>query len=339
MPAISFILPVYNMEGYLPRVLRSLQAQTMPDFEAILINDGSRDRSGELCAQAATADSRFHFIDQPNRGVAAARNAGLDAACGEYIFFLDPDDWIEPDAAEVLYATAKEADADLVLFGSFLDHYNADGQLLHTDIGAPPLKEGIHRGEPFQEYFDKLGSSYLIITKLFRRACIEQAHLRFPCYQLGEDGLFYIAFYRTNPACIATVKKPLYHYTLARKASLSNSYHPERLRDNFYLSDAVWDTVATWGLLESPMHLQKARYCTVRDLQMGIKNLAFSSLSPAQKANWLRNVTQKPRVRDAVQKTPLRLFGRNDRIKLLLLRLHLYRGVLALSGLNQRRPR
>lgn len=338
MPAVSFILPIYNMEAYLPRVLQSLRAQTLPDFEVLLVNDGSKDTSGILCARAAAEDKRFRFIDQPNGGVAAARNAGLDAACGEYIFFLDPDDWIEPDTAEVLYRTAKEADADLVLFGSFHDFYNAEGQLLHTSIDPPPL-EGTCRGEPCKDYFDKLASSYLVITKLFRRATIEQAHLRFPCHQLGEDGLFYTAFCRTDPSCIAAVKKPLYHYTIARKASLSNSYHPERLQDNFYLSNAVWDTVAAWDLLESPMHLQKARYCTVRDLQMGIKNLALSPLSCAQQAAWLRDTMHNSRVRESVQKTPLRLFtSRNDKIKLLLLKLHLYRTVVSLSAANQRQP-
>ena len=112
MPCISFIVPVYNMERLLPRALRSLRAQTLTDFEAILINDGSKDGSAALCAQAVAEDARFRFIDQPNGGVAAARNAGLDAARGEYIFFLDPDDWVEPDAAEVLYHAARNADAD-----------------------------------------------------------------------------------------------------------------------------------------------------------------------------------------------------------------------------------
>ncbi len=84
MPCITFILPIYNMERLLPRALRSLRAQTLTDFEAILINDGSKDGSTALCAQAAAEDARFHFIDQPNGGVAAARNAGLDAARGEY---------------------------------------------------------------------------------------------------------------------------------------------------------------------------------------------------------------------------------------------------------------
>lgn len=124
MPCISFIVPVYNMERLLPRALRSLRAQTLTDFEAILINDGSKDGSAALCAQAAAEDARFRFIDQPNGGVAAARNAGLDAARGEYIFFLDPDDWVEPDAAEVLYHAARNADADCVEFGLYLDSYD-----------------------------------------------------------------------------------------------------------------------------------------------------------------------------------------------------------------------
>ena len=126
MPCISFIVPVYNMERLLPRALRSLRAQTLTDFEAILINDGSKDGSAALCAQAAAEDARFRFIDQPNGGVAAARNAGLNAARGEYIFFLDPDDWVEPDAAEVLYHAARNADADYVEFGLYLDSYKTD---------------------------------------------------------------------------------------------------------------------------------------------------------------------------------------------------------------------
>ena len=116
MPCITFIVPIYNMERLLPRALRSLRAQTLTDFEAILINDGSKDGSAALCAQAAAEDARFRFIDQPNGGVAAARNAGLDAARGEYIFFLDPDDWVEPDAAEVLYHTVRDAACSLGCF-------------------------------------------------------------------------------------------------------------------------------------------------------------------------------------------------------------------------------
>ena len=336
MPCISFILPIYNMERLLPRALRALRAQTLTDFEAILINDGSKDGSAALCAQAAAEDARFRFIDQPNGGVAAARNAGLDAARGEYIFFLDPDDWVEPDAAELLYNAARAADADCVEFGLFYDHCDETGQLLHTQTSRCTFP-GVYRGEPFKEHFDEMASSYLVINKLFRRAFLEQHRLRFPCHQLGEDGLFFVAFYRQDPGCLVVLEKPLYHYTIARQGSLSNSYHPERLEDNFYLSDAVWDTVAAWGLQNSPPHRAKASYCTIRDLMMGIKNLGCSPLSLAEQTAWLRSTLQKPRVRTAVRSTPLQTMqSRNDRVKLLLLKLRLYRTVLLLCSANQK---
>lgn len=336
MPCISFIVPVYNMERLLPRALRSLRAQTLTDFEAILINDGSKDGSAALCAQAAAEDARFRFIDQPNGGVAAARNAGLDAARGEYIFFLDPDDWVEPDAAEVLYRAARDADADCVQFGMFYDTCDENGKLLHSETDHCTFS-GVYRGEPFKEHFDKMASSYLAANKMYRRAFLEQHHLRFPPHQLGEDGMFFVAFYRQNPGCLVVLEKPLYHYIIARRGSLSNRYHPERLEDNFYLSDAVWDTVAAWGLLDSPMHRTKANYCTIRDLMMGIKNLGCSPLSLAEQTAWLRSALQKPRVRTAVRSTPLHAMqSRNDRVKLLLLKLRLYRAVLLLCGANQK---
>lgn len=308
MPCISFIVPVYNMERLLPRALRSLRAQTLTDFEAILINDGSKDGSAALCAQAAAEDARFRFIDQPNGGVAAARNAGLDAARGEYIFFLDPDDWVEPDAAEVLYHAARNADADCVEFGLYLDSYDENDRLLHTQTSGSTLS-GVYRGAPFKEHFDETASSYLVTNKLFRRAFLEQHQLRFSCHQLGEDGLFFVAFYRQNPGCLVVLEKPLYHYT-----------------------------AAAWGLQDSPMHRAKASYCTIRDLMMGIKNLGCSPLSLSEQTAWLRSTLQKPRVRTAVRSTPLHAMqSRNDQVKLLLLKLRLCRAVLLLSGANQRK--
>lgn len=86
-PGISFVIPVYNMERYLPRVIQCLKVQTMPGFEAIFVNDGSRDNSLAICKSAALEDPRFRIIDQPNKGVAKARNAALDAARGDMSVF------------------------------------------------------------------------------------------------------------------------------------------------------------------------------------------------------------------------------------------------------------
>lgn len=182
-----------------------------------------------------------------------------------------------------------------------------------------------------------LASYYLVATKMLRRACIEAEHLRFPERTLGEDGLFYVAFMRQNPSCLVAIQKPLYHYTFARSASLSNSWHPERLQDNFYLSDAVWSVVEDWGLQDSEMHRKKACYCTVRDLQLGIKNVCSGPLSAKERTAWLQKTVKLPRVENAIKNTAVKSFhSRNDRIKLLLLKLHQYRAVIWLSSQRHR---
>lgn len=335
MPKISFILPVYNVERYLPRAADSLRAQTLTDFEAIFVDDGSPDGSGALLDSLASSEPRFRVIHQANGGVARARNAALNAATGDYLFFLDPDDWIEPDAAQTVYNAAQAADADIVQFGLFVDVCDGKGQVVSTSEALPSF-EGILRGHPFQEKFDELATSYFITTKLMKRAFLESYHGRFPNKNIGEDGLFYVDFYAHDPACLVSLRRALYHYTLSRSESLSNSYHPERMKDNFYLSRAVREAVAAWGLLQSPMHLRTVRYCTVRDLQLSIKNASLSPLDNAKRVQWLKNVMQDADVRDAVQNTPLAMaHSRNDKVKLLLLKLHLYRLTMLLSSMNR----
>lgn len=96
-PAVSIIVPVYKVEGYLVRCLESLLKQTFIDFEILLINDGSPDRSGEICDEYALKDSRIRVFHKNNGGVSSARNLALDYAKGEYVTFVDSDDWIDAD--------------------------------------------------------------------------------------------------------------------------------------------------------------------------------------------------------------------------------------------------
>ena len=118
MPELSIIVPVYKVEKYLPKCLDSILAQTFTDFELILIDDGSPDRCGDICDEYAAKDDRLIVIHQENKGVSAARNAGLDIARGEYIGFVDSDDWIEPEMYETMLATAKESEAEIVACGA-----------------------------------------------------------------------------------------------------------------------------------------------------------------------------------------------------------------------------
>lgn len=107
---VSIIVPVYNVEQYLPECLSSILCQTYKDIEIILVNDGSTDRSGELCRVTAESDSRVILIEQKNAGLSAARNAGLDRVSGEYIMFVDSDDYISPYMVETMLKTIEDAD-------------------------------------------------------------------------------------------------------------------------------------------------------------------------------------------------------------------------------------
>lgn len=114
MPELSIIVPVYKVEAYLPRCLDSILAQTFKDFELILIDDGSPDRCGEIMEEYAKRDSRIVTIHQENQGISAARNAGLRIVRGQYIGFVDPDDWINAAMYERLVEVAEREQAELV---------------------------------------------------------------------------------------------------------------------------------------------------------------------------------------------------------------------------------
>lgn len=122
MPQISIIVPVYNVEPYIEKCLDSILNQTFTDFELILIDDGATDRSGAICDEYAQRDTRVIVIHQTNQGVSAARNKGLDVAAGEYIGFVDPDDFIEQDMYEFLYNSLNDHFADISICGVYLDY-------------------------------------------------------------------------------------------------------------------------------------------------------------------------------------------------------------------------
>ena len=114
-PKISIIVPVYNAAGTLRKTAESILQQIESGFELIFVDDGSKDRSGIICDGYADEDNRVFVIHQANAGVSAARNAGIEAACGEYIGFVDADDWIAPEMFQRLLDEAEATDADVVM--------------------------------------------------------------------------------------------------------------------------------------------------------------------------------------------------------------------------------
>ena len=208
-PAVSVIVPVYNGERFLNGCIDNILAQTFTDFELILINDGSTDRSAAILAEYAAKDARIHIITQKNSGVGAARNAGLDACQGEYIRFIDCDDTLPPDSLETLMSQAQLNGSDLVIAA-----YTEIVGTLATLKDLPKREETLPCNE-FLRHFSRYPTSFyygVLWNKLFRRELIVQNHLRFvPGMTWGEDFCF-VAQYLVHAEAITWTRKSVYNY-------------------------------------------------------------------------------------------------------------------------------
>lgn len=204
---ISIIVPVYNAEKTLARCVRSLMAQTYRNLEILLVNDGSRDQSPAICQRFAQEDGRIRVIDKPNGGVSSARNAGLDAARGDFVMFCDSDDWVEPDWCESMVSLCGPGDMVICESG------RADLKTEHdADTEDAERRELLH--------YPILACS--LWNKLFLRPAIEQAGLRFDeKLRLGEDFCFVLAYLCQIDGKLRFLYRPLYHYDVSTEGSLS----------------------------------------------------------------------------------------------------------------------
>lgn len=222
---VSVIVPIYKVEDYLERCVDSILAQTYPDLEVILVDDGSPDRCGEICEKYAEQDARVRVVHKENGGLSSARNAGLDIATGEFVLFTDSDDWIEPDMVEVLVAGLTENDADIATCN------------LRSESTSGVKKARVMNMQqavlcfPETDYWKLLqisGSQYSIFAwnNLYRRDRIESLGLRFVPTQriLSEDQLFNWCYYATVRKAVY-IDKPLYVYQV-RENTLSRAEKP-----------------------------------------------------------------------------------------------------------------
>ena len=204
MPKISIIVPVYKAEKYLNRCVDSILAQTFTDFELLLIDDGSPDRSGEICDEYAKKDSRIRVIHKENCGVSSARQRGLDESIGEYTIYADPDDWVEPTMLEELYNKAKEEDADMVIC-DFIYEYKT---------GSFICKQHIDNCDA-ESILKKMFSQQLhgsCCNKLIRRECYCKYNVSFPKDIIRWEDLYVICSLLMQPIRVTYLPKAFYHY-------------------------------------------------------------------------------------------------------------------------------
>lgn len=217
MTRLSVIVPVYNVARWIDRCLESLVSQNFPDFEIVCVNDGSTDGSRERLAEWEAGDSRIRVIDQVNRGPSAARNAGIRAACGDYVSFLDADDRYLPGACGRIVSALDDTESDVLVFG---------GRVYPEDATCPEwLSESLHPRDVTYDTFSmdlllKEASRPFVWKLALRRSfLLESGVILDEGLRFGEDQLFCFAVY---PRSLRTtlISDELYEYQVVREGSL-----------------------------------------------------------------------------------------------------------------------
>lgn len=211
-PMVSVIVPIYNVEDYVGQTIESLLAQTFTDFEVICVNDGSTDASEYVAYEAAEGDWRFRFVKRHNGGLSAARNTGVVHARGEYVTFLDSDDYYAPDALERLCAAASADDLDLVDFSAFTFYEDEGLRNVHEEDFYEKRKpiEGVVSGaELFMRHMEQGSYVPSACMHMARRSIVSNPDLQFLEGCIHEDELFSPILYGLSGKA-AFLSEPLY---------------------------------------------------------------------------------------------------------------------------------
>lgn len=202
-PLISVIVPIYNAESYLYKCIDGILTQTLPDFQLILVDDGSTDGSGQICDDYAERDGRVKVVHKSNGGLTSARKAGMAIVGGEYCIQIDPDDWVEPNLLEALYQQAQATEADMVIC-DFWEHANG------TASYSSQQPRSLHHKDVMAEMFTTLKGT--MWNKLIRTSCYKQFQVQFYEELVLIEDLFLNFQLLLHPMTVAYVPQALYHY-------------------------------------------------------------------------------------------------------------------------------
>lgn len=250
MPEISIIVPIYNAENFLHYCIDSILKQTYNNFELLLVDDGSPDNSGKICDEYAKKDHRVTVIHKENGGVSSARNAGIEVAEGEYICFVDSDDYLEEDYLSGLIGVKNcYSDIDNVWCGfQTVEDYNKKNaaKVVASDICEMSFYNIKQIMSLHEKWLDPMPWNKLYYTRI-----IIDNNIRFPLdLSLGEDFLFNLEYLDHTNGEIVIINKPLYNYIRNGKESLDNKYYSNLLEIYKRIDEFTYEYARKWNLDE-----------------------------------------------------------------------------------------
>lgn len=265
-PLISVIVPIYNTANYLDRCVESLVGQTYKYVEIILVDDGSKDDSLQICEKWAQQDGRIQVITQSNKGVSSARNTGIRNATGDYLILLDSDDWLATDTCEKLLAHIIQQNADCVVCGL---------KQTSGNIWAPAFNRLYENLTAFKHDFiywldtELLSSS---VNKIYKRAKVKDLYPEDMSY--GED-LVFVLNYLKHCGRISFIKEPFYQHEVYNSVSLTHSFAPVRFLNMEYIQQAILAFADEEGKKNIRIY-DKYMRDTIRSIRMWYKSKGIS---------------------------------------------------------------
>ena len=227
---ISIVVPIYNVENYLRMCLDSIQNQTYQNFECLLINDGSPDNSADICREYLAKDARFRYFEKENGGSSSARNFGIERSEGEYVTFVDSDDWLEHDALQLLYDALKKENADISI-GRYNCYDESRYQYLFYDSNPDDSLEVIEGKEIIdREGVEKMktGNWTVAYLKLIKRELLQD--LPFPIGKMAED-TYWTWKVLLKASKVVYLNRCIYWYRVGLTGTLSNTWSEKRMYD------------------------------------------------------------------------------------------------------------
>ena len=298
---VSVIIPVFNAEKYILECIESLINQTLSDCEFIFVNDGSEDSSRQIIKHYQNSDSRIKLINQENQGVSVARNNGLKIATGEYIGFVDADDFIEKDMYETLYDSAKKHECDVIISNI---EGEMNGHMLITAYPFPintPLNKNYIQTEILR-YFLKYDNLNSVCNKIYKYQTIANYNIGFtPNVALGEDGMFNILFL-SHASTLIYIDYTGYHYREAKKSATRDISN----KDYFSRAIEVYNSKLPHiysGVMEYS-EIKKLQSTKLLNNVLAYAHLYFEpskSISFRKRFNYVRNMIHNRDVRIALK--------------------------------------
>lgn len=317
----SIIIPIYNVESHLSKCIDSVIGQTYEDWEAILVNDGSTDSSGQICDEYTQKDRRIQVVHKQNGGVSSARNAGLDIATGEYISFIDPDDWIESNMYAVLAEQLTKSDPDVLRFNAYRNDEILNELPFDGEYSEKRFDDEIMLPLIGAEQFGGMFILGVLWLHVYRHSIIERYKIRFnEDLRRCEDRLFTLSV-ALHSSKMVFIKDIFYHYEVYQD-SLSNKYDPLRWQQELtYLSELkkVYSGCKSDEFVKKANQRLESEY-VLRSIT-SLNNEFFSHNDNGFKLKYknTNSIIHNPNVKRAVKRTSKKSIGIKGRITLYLI--------------------